>query len=104
MILTFIEPWTTANSTKIQICLSEKYTYKQGLHTITTDSQIPQTYLKTLNNEQDVSRYNPSLQGALSLEMDNRLHCVLIFLGFTIAFCCPHGTLDLNGEHLSQER
>lgn len=57
----------SAHTSKVYIQLQQIHKYSQ-------------IYLKTLNNEQDVSRYNPSPQGALSLEMDNRLPCVFFCL------------------------
>lgn len=66
--------------------------------------KYPQTYLKTLNDEQDVSRYNPSPQEALSPQLGNGLPYIFFLLASQLHPVSHMGGENLNDEHLSQER
>lgn len=66
--------------------------------------KYPQIYLKTLKDEQDVSRCNPSPQEALSLQMGNGLPYIFFLLASQFHPVSHMGGENLNDEHLSQER
>lgn len=56
--------------------------------------KYPQLYLKTLNDEQGVSRHSPNPQGVVSLQMGNHLPYVFFSQDFISACCCTDGSLE----------